>query len=297
MTGGVATWPTIAAADLVDVLDLDRPAAADPADAAVPDTALTRFRARNLVTPIPRTLGAQVLAQTVVAAERVVPHMAVQTLQGVFPRAGDPTAPVDVRVERLHEGRSAAILQVGFRQGAAEHYRAFVTLGVAGPELVRHADALPAGVAGPEECAEVSVPMLPWEVRTAGGAAALAPDAVGPPRLDLWTRCTSVPDTATTARAILAWSTEGFLGPVALRPYSRAELERRGGRSMSVALSQNITFHEPFSAHEWLLLRCASEYAGDGRMHGRIRVFTRAGRPVASVTADGLMRPGPRPGA
>ncbi|MGW1997085.1 acyl-CoA thioesterase [Embleya sp. NPDC001921] len=291
MAGGVSMWPNIATADLVDALELTP---ADLADSGGPG-AVTTFGARNIVTRIPRTLGAQVLAQTVVAAERVVPHMAVQTLQGVFPRAGDPAEPVEVRVERLHQGRSAAMLQVGFRQGGHEHYRAFVTLGVVGPELVRHADPLPAEVVGPEDCAELPVSMLPWEVRTVGGPAALDPDLAGPPCLDLWTRCTGVADTATMARAILAWSTEGFLGPVALRPYPRAEIERRGGRAMSVALAQNITFHEGFSAHEWLLLRCASEYAGDGRMHGRIRVFTRAGRLVASVTADGLMRPGPRP--
>ncbi|MFI6980632.1 acyl-CoA thioesterase [Embleya sp. NPDC050154] len=291
MAGGVSMWPSIATADLVDALDLTP---VGPADSGGPG-AVVGFRARNIVTRIPRTLGAQVLAQTVVAAERVVPHMAVQTLQGVFPRAGDPAEPVEVRVERLHQGRSAAMLQVGFRQGGHEHYRAFVTLGVVGPELVRHADPLPAEVVGPEDCSELPVSMLPWEVRTVGGPAALHPDLAGPPGLDLWTRCTGVADTATMARAILAWSTEGFLGPVALRPYPQAEIERRGGRAMSVALAQNITFHEGFSAHEWLLLRCASEYAGDGRMHGRIRVFTRTGRLVASVTADGLMRPGPRP--
>lgn len=287
-------WPSIATADVVDALDLERVGPKGPEGSADP-TGVVVFRARNIVTRIPRTLGAQVLAQTVVAAERVVPHMAVQTLQGVFPRAGDPTEPVDVRVERLHEGRSVAMLQVGFRQGAAEHFRAFVTLGVPGAELVRHADALPVEVPGPEECAELPVPMLPWEVRTFGGVDALAPELAGPPRLDLWTRCAKVADGPTTARAILAWTTEGFLGPVALRPYPRDEIERRGGRAMSVALAQNITFHQEFSAHEWLLLRCASEYAGDGRMHGRIRVFTRDGRLVASVTADGLMRPGVRP--
>jgi len=280
-------WPSITTADVLDALDLDEVAATD-------EHGVTRFRARNIVSAIPRTLGAQVLAQTVVAAERVVPGMAVQSLQGVFPRAGDPNEPVDVRVERLHRGRSVAMLQVGFRQGANEHYRAFVTLGVAGPELVRHADPLVADVPAPEACDEFPVSMLPWEVRTEGGVDALAPELAGPPRLDLWMRCPKLPDTATTARAAVAWATEGFLGPVALRPYPAEEIARRGGRSMSVALAQNVTYHEDFSAHDWLLLRCASEYAGDGRMHGRIRVFTRTGRLVASVTADGLMRPGPR---
>jgi acyl-CoA thioesterase-2 len=72
------------------------------------------FRERNIVTRIPRTLAAEVLAQTVAAAEGVAPHMAVHTRRSVFPRAGDPAEPVEVRVERLHQGRSAAMLRVAF---------------------------------------------------------------------------------------------------------------------------------------------------------------------------------------
>ncbi|WP_237534595.1 acyl-CoA thioesterase domain-containing protein [Streptomyces sp. SID3343] len=284
-------WPSITADDVLDALELERVAAApgESRDVVV-------FRARNIVSRVPRTLGAQLLAQTVVAAERVVPHMTVQTLQGAFPRAGDPSLPVDVRVERLHEGRSVAMLQVGFRQGDNEHCRAIVTLGGPGAELVRHGDVLAADVPGPEECAEFPVPMLPWEVRTVGGVEALAPELAGPPRLDLWMRMPGgrLPDAGTWARAVVAYATEGFLGPVALRPYPSDEIARRGGRAMSVALAQNVTFHDEFSVGEWVLLRCASEYAGGGRMHGRIRVFARDGRLVASVTADGLMRPGLR---
>lgn len=270
-------WPGIELAELMDSLDF---AEAGPGV----------FRARNIVSRIPSTLGSQVLAQTVLAAERTVPGMAVQSVQGVFPRGGIAAEPVDIGVDVVQSGRALATVVVTFRQEGREHARAQVMLTRDEPDFLRHHKALPGYIPGPEECADLPVAMLPWEVRTVGGAAALAPELAGPPALDLWMRCTKVPDEPGLARALLAYGTEGFLGPVALRPYPAADIAARGGKGTSVMLSQNVTFHEPFSIHEWLLLRCESVYAGRSRMRGEIHVHGTDGRLVASVTADGLMR-------
>ncbi|WP_084479148.1 acyl-CoA thioesterase [Nocardia jejuensis] len=277
MAGGIDLWPVVDLTDLLDVLDLG-------------DAGPGRFRARNVSSTLPSTLGSQTLAQAVVAAERTVPHMAVQSLHGVFPRGGYADREVDVEVEVVQSGRALATVQVSFRQEDREHARVLAMLSVDEPDFLSHGTTLPADVPGPEDCADLPCALLPWEVRTLGGADAVALDLAGPPSLDVWMRCDKAPDLPGIARALLAHGSEGFLGPTAMRPYPRAEIDRRGGRGAAAMLTQTITFHRGFSLHDWLLLRCESPFAGAGRMYTRIQIFTRTGELVASVDAHGLMR-------
>ncbi|MVU78011.1 hypothetical protein GPX89_12225 [Nocardia sp. ET3-3] len=277
MAGGTHMWPVVDLADLLDVLDLT-------------EVGSGRFRARNVTSTIATTLGSQTLAQAVVAAERTVPRMAVQSVHGVFPRGGDAAREVDVDVEVVQSGRALATVQVSFRQDDREHARVLTMLSAVEPDFLAHGTVPLDDVPGPEDCQELPCALLPWEVRTLGGADALALDLAAPPTLDIWMRCDKAPDQPGLARALLAHGSEGFLGPVALRPYPQDEITRRGGRGMSAMLAQTITFHRPFTLHDWLLLRCESPFAGNGRMFARIRIFTRTGEPVASVDAQGLMR-------
>ncbi|MEU1205638.1 acyl-CoA thioesterase domain-containing protein [Nocardia sp. NPDC005825] len=277
MAGGTHMWPVVDLTDLLDVLDLTE---AGPG----------RFRARNVTSTLPTTLGSQTLAQAVIAAERTVPHMAVQSLHGVFPRGGYADRDVEVEVETVQSGRALATVQVSFRQEGREHARVLAMLSVEEPDFLAHSARLPEGVPGPDECDELPCALLPWEVRTLGGADALALELAGPPTLDVWMRCDKAPDEPGLARALLAHGSEGFLGPVAMRPYPQSEIARLGGRGAAAMLAQTVTFHRPFSLHDWLLMRCESNFAGSGRMHGRIQIFTRAGDLVASVDTQGLMR-------
>ncbi|TCJ95610.1 acyl-CoA thioesterase [Nocardia alba] len=277
MAGGTEYWPVVDLADLLDVLDLA-------------EIAPGRFRARNVTSTLPTTLGSQTLAQAVVAAERTVPGMAVQSLHGVFPRGGYADREVDVDVEVVQSGRALATVQLSFRQEGREHARVLAMLSVEEPDFLAHHAVLPPDVPGPQDCADLPCALLPWEVKTLGGAAALALDLAGPPSLDVWMRCGKAPDLPVLSRAMLAHGSEGFLGPAALRPYPQAEISRRGGRGKSAMLTQTITFHRPFTVHDWLLLRCESPFAGSGRMYTQTRIYTAAGELVASVEAHGLMR-------
>lgn len=277
MAGGTHLWPVVDLDDLLSVLDLG-------------EVGPGRFRARNVTSTLPTTLGSQTLAQAVIAAERTVPEMAVQSLHGVFPRGGYADREVDVDVEVVQSGRALATVQVSFRQEGREHARILAMLSVDEPDFLSHTATLPDDVPGPEECADLPCALLPWEVRTVGGADAVALDLSASPSLDVWMRCAKAPDLPTIARALLAHGSEGFLGPVAMRPYPQSEIARRGGRGAAAMLTQTITFHRPFTLHDWLLLRCESPFAGSGRMYERIQIFTRTGELVASVDSQGLMR-------
>ncbi|MGV9410554.1 acyl-CoA thioesterase [Nocardia sp. NPDC003693] len=277
MAGGTDSWPVVDLPDLLDVLDLTE---AGPG----------RFHARNVVSTLPTTLGSQTLAQAVVAAERTVPHMAVQSLHGVFPRGGYADRDVEVHTEIVQSGRALATVQVSFSQQGREHARVLTMLSTGEPDFLEHGARLPGDVPGPDECAEFPCALLPWEVRTLGGADAFAPELAAPPVLNVWMRATKAPDAPTLGRALLAHGTEGFLGPTAMRPYPRSEIARRGERGTSAMLTQTVTYHRPFHIQDWLLLRCESTFAGAGRMYGQIQVFAHTGELVASVTAQGLMR-------
>ncbi|MDI2129860.1 acyl-CoA thioesterase [Yinghuangia seranimata] len=259
-----------------------------PVSAATP---VVRFRARNVLSPNRFTLGSQLLGQAVAAAERAFPGMAVQSMHAVFPRAGDVEAPIDISVETVHSGRALATAQVSFRQSGGEHARALVMLSRDEPDFLRHGATLPDDVAGPDACEPFDCPLVPWETRTEGGDAAWDSTVARPGPVDVWLRAKDAPGDPGASRALLAHASEAFVIPVALRGYPAAALERRGGRGVSVVLAQTVTFHEPFSLRDWILLRAESSYAGRGRMHGRFQAYGPDGRLVASITAEALMRP------
>ncbi|CAI7572098.1 unnamed protein product, partial [Penicillium discolor] len=57
--------------------------------------------------PSGRIYGGQVLAQTLVAAERTLPEdRAVHSMHGYFLRPGDASQGITIAVDRIHDGRS-----------------------------------------------------------------------------------------------------------------------------------------------------------------------------------------------
>jgi len=116
------------------------------------------------------------------------------------------------------------------------------------------------------------------ELRIFGGVDTWSPDApVGPAELFAWVRYRGAPEDVATNQAILAWGTDGFLiarrcgrTPASGRP-TRTRPSRRG------VVGHTLTFHEPFTMRDWLLIAHESPHAGAGRSYGRAQVFTRAG--------------------
>jgi acyl-CoA thioesterase-2 len=269
-------WPTTSIDDILTALEPEQ-------------TGPGRFRARNVRAGIDRTLGSQLLGLTVAVAERSQPGMTVQSLHAAFPRGGDASRPIDVRVETVQAGRSLATVQVSYRQDEREHCRALVMLTRDEPDFLRHSARPPDELPGPDACEPFDCGLVPWETRTDGGQDAWRGAAGRPAAIDVWTRCKEVSGDGALSRQLLAHAVEAFVVPVGTLSHPPRELLRRGGCGLSVVLSQTITFHEPFTLDGWLLLRAESVHAGRGRLHGRIQVFSDGGL-VASVSADGLLR-------
>jgi acyl-CoA thioesterase len=255
------------------------------------------YRAENADTGHAVVFGGQLLGQAIVAALAGQDGKTVKTLHTVFARAASPDAPVEIAVDRVHDGRSFSSSTVTISQGGRACTRSLVLLSADEPDFIRHADPAPA-VPGPDACKPASHGADAWEIRIVGGVDVGDPELVGPPELDVWTRFVGAPADPASDQALLAFATDGFLIGTAMRPHAGVG-QAQAHRTVSTGvISHTLTFHEPCSAGEWLLLSHRSSYAGRGRCHGRADVFRTDGTLVASFVQDGMIRPlqGPKSG-
>jgi acyl-CoA thioesterase len=233
--------------------------------------------------------GGQLLAQSIVAAV-TGQDKRVKTVHTVFARAASTDAPIDVSVDRTHTGRTFASSTVTVNQGERLCARSLILLSADEPDFIRHADPAPP-MSEPDAATRVDHGDGAWEIRVVDDVDISDPDVVGPPVLDVWTRFADAPDDAETGQALLAYASDGFLIGTAMRPHEGVGQSQAHVTLSTGVVSHTLTFHEPFSAREWLLLSHHSSYAGHGRSYGRADVFRRDGSLVASFVQDGMIRP------
>jgi acyl-CoA thioesterase-2 len=255
-------------------------------------TGSATYRAENIVTGAGVVFGGQLLAQTLVAASRQETGKYVKSIHTVFARGGSPDTGVDIAVDVMHSGRAFASSTVTISQGDRLCTRSLVLLSADEPDLIRHADPMPAA-GSPEQAISASHVPGVWEVRTVGGVDINDPEAVGPAELDVWTRFAGAPDDPVTSQALLAFATDGFLIGTAMRPHAGVGQAQAHVTLSTGVVSHTLTFHEPLAASEWLLLSHRSPYAGRGRSYGRADVYTEQGSLVASFVQDNMIRPIP----
>ena len=214
----------------------------------------------------------------------------MKTVHTVFARSASPEAPLAITVDRMHAGRAFASSSVTISQGDRLCTRSLVLLSADAPDFIRHADP-PPPVPGPDDCKPAGQHLGGWEIRIVGDVDVADPALVGPPELDVWTRFVGAPEDPALDQALLAYATDGFLIGTAMRPHAGVG-QAQAHRSVSTGvISHTLTFHEPCSAGEWVLLSHRSSYAGRGRCYGRANVFRADGTLVAAFVQDGMIRP------
>ncbi|MHB1585125.1 MAG: acyl-CoA thioesterase [Acidimicrobiales bacterium] len=254
-----------------------------------------RFVAHNLTsTPGSVVFGGQLLAQTVVAAATADPSKEVKSVHTVFARGGSLGQDLEIEVEPMHLGRALGSATVTIRQGERLCTRSLVLLSAAEPDLIRHQPEVP-DVGGPEHAAPSGGESAFWEIRVVGGADIADPAAVGPATLDVWVRFPGAVggdsvDADTVGRAVIAYSSDGFLIGTAMRPHEGFGQSLAHVAFSTSVLTQTLTFHEPVVPDAWYLLSHESPYAGRGRSYGRAHVFAEDGRLVASFVQDNMIR-------
>lgn len=283
-------------AELVSLLDLEA-------------LEINLFRARNAPTDwrthVGRVFGGQVLAQALVAAQRTVEGIDAHSMHAYFLLPGDPKAPIIYETERVRDGRSFTTRRVV----AIQHGRPIFVMSASFHKLEQgfeHQLALPDGVPGPEELTAVAdmpadlLARLPERVRaywTRPRPVELRPVSLGhylgtPPATPvqyIWFRAAgTLPDDPGLHRAVLAYTSDMTLLETALVSHGDSVL---GENIQGASLDHALWLHRPFRVDDWLLYAQDSPFAGGARGLARGLIYDRAGRLVASVAQEGLIRP------
>jgi len=178
---------------------------------------------------------------------------------------------------------------VAVDQGGRTCAQSTVRLSSPDSDLIRHQSDMPD--VGPPAAATPSTHGSGWwEIRVVGGVDLADGDAVGPPVLDVWTRFPDAPDDELVARALLAFSTDGFMIGTALRPHAGFGQAGAHREFATTVLSHTLRFHDHVVPGGWLLLHHEADVAGRGRIAGHARVFSEDGRQVASFSQEAMVR-------
>lgn len=279
--------------DLISLLDLE------PLE-------VNLFRGRSRDIGSRSVFGGQVVSQGLVAATRTVEGRHPHSLHAYFLLPGDLASPIVYEVDRLRDGNSFSARRVQ----AIQHGRPILSM-IASFQVpeeglehqtpmpdVPPPDALPsydelraswAREAGPlHPKVEASLkrslgvefkPVYPWNP--------LKP-SVAEPRQAIWFRATDrIPEDAGLHRCLLAYASDFNLIGTALRPHGLSWFKPE----LSLAsIDHALWFHRDARVDDWLLYVMESPSAQGARGMTRGLIYDRAGKLVASVAQEGLMR-------
>ena len=250
-----------------------------------------------------RVFGGQVAGQALVAAGRTVdPDRFVHSLHGYFVRPGDPTVPIEFRVETIRDGRSFSVRRSTAQQHGKTIFFMSASFQVVEQGLDHHSPA-PLDVPDPDD-----VPtMADWVSRypDRAGIFASAPQAVDarylgvpgwvPPgdreatsEQRVWMRIAGkLPDDPLIHACALTYASDLSLLDSVLAMHG--EVWGPGG-VIGASLDHALWLHRPFRADEWFLYDSTSPSASGSRGFANGRMFTRDGRHIASAAQEGLLR-------
>ena len=254
-----------------------------------------------------RVFGGQVLAQSLVAAERSVEGRAPHSLHAYFILGGDPAEPIELCVERVRDGRSFSVRRIVARQRGEIMFVMSVSFQVEEPGDLEHALPMPeatspeatpdpialAAALPPEQAARVQGffdRISPIELRPLDPSRyrPIAPGVPSDPRQSLWIRLKGpLPDDPAIHRAALVFLSDMTLIDTVLvaHGYSIAR-----GQFQTASLDHAVWLHRPFRADDWLLYSQDSPSAQGARGLTRGLLYTRYGLLAATTTQEGLVR-------
>jgi acyl-CoA thioesterase-2 len=272
------------------------------------------FRGHSPAEGYTRVYGGQVLAQSLVAAQRTLDPFDAEakraaearpmhSFHAYFLLAGDPRVPIVFEVERVRDGGSFTTRRVK----AVQHGQAIFVMSVSfqRQEVSFDHQARMPEVPPPEE--------LPTEEELRRELLADLPDSLrnylrrarpiemrvaefdryrhrrpGRPVQNVWMRATGkLPDDPCMHQFVLAYASDFTLLDTALVPHGKLLFD---ADIQLASLDHAMWIHRPFRADEWLLYAQDSPSASGARGFSRGSFFTRNGVLVASTVQEGLVR-------
>jgi acyl-CoA thioesterase-2 len=243
--------------------------------------------------------GGQFLAQALLAAAATVePDRAPHSLHAYFVRTGAARTPIEYRVERIRDGRTASHRAVVASQDGREVFRQLVSFqterpGLSFPPLEPSVEVDPASFTPYRQwVADLSdsdahpwfAEDLPIELQLENPPPT-RPRAPMDAALRIWKRLPrpSAPVDDMMSAALLAWMSDKTISDVVLYPHGRSWTD---AGSDILSLDHAMWFHEPVRTDRWLLLTHEPVATRRGRGLARGDYVTSDGRVVASVAQE-----------
>jgi acyl-CoA thioesterase-2 len=251
--------------------------------------------------PLGRVYGGQVLAQSIVAAERTIPDgRAVHSMHGYFLRAGDASKGITFSVDRIHDGRSFSTRRTQAFQEGVPIFSMIASFQDADPGLEHQTD-MPDGVPAPEELPDLEDhlaglhPMSkrlfidrPVDLRHIPSPIYLSVEGEHVPRQAVWMRIRRrIPDDQRLHRAALAYLSDLTIQESILRAHGVAW----ASPGLKVAsLDHAMWWHRPGRVDDWMLYVQESPNARGGRGLATGRIYSRDGMLLAGVAQEIMVR-------
>lgn len=254
------------------------------------------YRGRNLLLGVGRIFGGQLVGQALMAAGLSCDNRSAHSLHCYFLHAGDPTLPVDYRVEPLRDGKTLATRQVSAWQNERKIFLLNASF-LAADNSPEYQCDMPA-VVGPEDLPDLRNSDIPGAERqraTAEMRVEIRPVPLGEPSVmnisrekNWWLQLIDdLPDSPLFRQSALSYMSDfGLLG-------TAREIHGLGFRTPGLfiaSLDHAVWFHRDFALTDWLLHAMECSSTGHSRGFVRGRIFRQSGELIASVAQEGIMR-------
>ena len=252
--------------------------------------------------PLGRVFGGQVLAQSLVAAQRTTPDdRVIHSMHGYFLRPGDVTLPITFAVDRIHDGRSFSTRRTQAYQNGLPILSMIASFQDDDPGL-EHQAPMPEGIPQPEDLptieeilgsidhpvAQFWAKERPFELRHAPSPVYTEVTGERVAHQAVWFRSIGpLADDPNLHRAALAYVSDySILEPILRRhgiPWATPGLKM-------ASLDHAMWWHRFARVDDWLVYVQESPNAIGGRGLSMGRIYDRAGRLIASVAQEGMVR-------
>jgi acyl-CoA thioesterase-2 len=249
-----------------------------------------------------RVFGGQVLAQSLVAAQRTIAEdRFVHSLHGYFLRPGNIDLPITFSVERIHDGRSFSTRRTQAYQGGLPILSMIASFQDVDTGL-DHQVEMPTDLAQPEDLPSAADVLAgfdhpiakqwavgrPFDMRHAPSPVFLAVDGPRVAHQAVWFKAIGrLPDNPNLHRAALAYASDySILEPI----FRRHGVAWSTPGLKAASLDHAMWFHRFGRVDEWMLYVQESPNATGGRGLSLGRIFSRDGLLLASVAQEGMVR-------
>ena len=249
-----------------------------------------------------RTFGGQLMAQAFVAATRTLADdLPPSALSVHFIAGGDPSADIEFHVVRLRDEKRFANRRVDAMQGGALLASALVSYLSAGKGL-EHSFPAP-DVAEPDTLPTIDEVLVGYERIVPGFVDALRPIEWRYANDPAWvmrdkgerlsgnrvwlTAAGDMPADPMLNTAALIYASDTTVLDSIITTHG---LSWGWDRIFAVTINHSVWFHRPVDFSEWVLYSTASPVAAESRGLGMGHFFDRAGRIVATVAQEGIVK-------